>query len=252
MPASPSTVICDPSAIRRVATPVPSTAGMPYSRATIELWLSGPPMSVTTAGRHGEQRGPRRGGDAGDQHVAGPHPAEVGRAAEHPGRCGDPPGAGPDARQHVAGLLVRHRRHHVLEHPVPAALGQQLRRSGPTPAAPLLPCARPPRRCGRSVRPAARRGAARTRPPGGRSPRRRPAAAPAPAASGASAARPARCRPARPHGPGRCPAPSAAAGRTRPAAPGPAEPQHGCGWPAPGGPPRRPGAAFGSVPSPRR
>ena len=37
-----------PLAIRRVATPVPSTAGMPYSRATIELWLSGPPMSVTT------------------------------------------------------------------------------------------------------------------------------------------------------------------------------------------------------------
>ena len=27
---------------------MPSTAGMPYSRATIELWLNGPPMSVTT------------------------------------------------------------------------------------------------------------------------------------------------------------------------------------------------------------
>ena len=38
-----------PLVIRRVATAVPSTAGMPYSRATIELWLSGPPMSVTTA-----------------------------------------------------------------------------------------------------------------------------------------------------------------------------------------------------------
>ncbi len=35
--------------IRRVATPVPSTAGMPYSRATIELCDSGPPTSVTTA-----------------------------------------------------------------------------------------------------------------------------------------------------------------------------------------------------------
>ena len=34
---------------RCVATPVPSTAGMPYSRATMELWLSGPPTSVTTA-----------------------------------------------------------------------------------------------------------------------------------------------------------------------------------------------------------
>ncbi len=48
MPASPSTRILSPLAIRRVATAVPSTAGMPYSRATIELWLSGPPMSVTT------------------------------------------------------------------------------------------------------------------------------------------------------------------------------------------------------------
>jgi hypothetical protein len=35
--------------MRRVATPVPITAGMPYSRATIEPWLSGPSMSVTTA-----------------------------------------------------------------------------------------------------------------------------------------------------------------------------------------------------------
>src|SRR3972149_6160051 len=35
--------------MRRVATPVPSTAGMPYSRATIEPWLSGPPTSVTIA-----------------------------------------------------------------------------------------------------------------------------------------------------------------------------------------------------------
>ena len=41
-------MVC-PLVIRRVATPVPSTAGMPYSRATIELWLSGPPISVTTA-----------------------------------------------------------------------------------------------------------------------------------------------------------------------------------------------------------
>src|SRR3990172_10846769 len=35
--------------MRRVATPVPSTAGMPYSRATIEPWLSGPRTSVTIA-----------------------------------------------------------------------------------------------------------------------------------------------------------------------------------------------------------
>lgn len=36
-PPSPSTVMCCPLRIRWVATPVPSTAGTPYSRATIEL-----------------------------------------------------------------------------------------------------------------------------------------------------------------------------------------------------------------------
>src|SRR5215212_7771646 len=35
--------------MRLVATPVPRTAGMAYSRATMELWLKGPPTSVTTA-----------------------------------------------------------------------------------------------------------------------------------------------------------------------------------------------------------
>src|SRR5215208_3516116 len=35
--------------MRLVATPVPRTAGMAYLRATMELWLKGPPTSVTTA-----------------------------------------------------------------------------------------------------------------------------------------------------------------------------------------------------------
>jgi hypothetical protein len=39
--ASPSTVIVCPLRMRRVATPVPMTAGMPHSRATTVLWLSG-------------------------------------------------------------------------------------------------------------------------------------------------------------------------------------------------------------------
>ena len=49
VPASPSTRFRWPLVSLWVATPVPSTAGMPYSRATIELWLNGPPTSVTTA-----------------------------------------------------------------------------------------------------------------------------------------------------------------------------------------------------------
>ena len=47
--------------MRRVATPVAITAGMPYSHATIELWLRGPPMSVTTA-----EAIAKRGVQAGD------------------------------------------------------------------------------------------------------------------------------------------------------------------------------------------
>ncbi len=48
-PVSPSTSIRSP--VRRTAVPrfVLITQGMPNSRATIAPWLSGPPMSITTA-----------------------------------------------------------------------------------------------------------------------------------------------------------------------------------------------------------
>ena len=49
MPASPSTSIICPFLIVAVAAPVPTTAGMRYSRATTALWLRMPPVSVTTA-----------------------------------------------------------------------------------------------------------------------------------------------------------------------------------------------------------
>ena len=49
VPALPSTVMICPLWIQRVADPVPITAGKPYSRATIKLWLSRPPISVTMA-----------------------------------------------------------------------------------------------------------------------------------------------------------------------------------------------------------
>ena len=48
VPAEPSTVISWPLVMRCVALPVPITAGMPYSRATIEPWARMPPMSVTS------------------------------------------------------------------------------------------------------------------------------------------------------------------------------------------------------------
>ena len=96
-------IVC-PVWMRRVATPVPSTAGMPYSRATMEPWLSGPPTSVTTADGHGEERRPGRGGDGGNQDLAGLHLAEVLRAVQHAGRAGDLPGTGASPSDRVAVL----------------------------------------------------------------------------------------------------------------------------------------------------
>ncbi len=49
MPRPPSTRSRCPSLMREVALPVPTTAGKPYSRATIAAWLIEPPMSDTAA-----------------------------------------------------------------------------------------------------------------------------------------------------------------------------------------------------------
>src|SRR3954447_7626286 len=49
VPASPSTSTMSPSAMTVVALAAPTTAGMPYSRATTAQWLRIPPVSVTTA-----------------------------------------------------------------------------------------------------------------------------------------------------------------------------------------------------------
>ena len=49
MPRPPSTRMRWPSLMRDVAVPVPTTAGRPYSRATMAAWLIEPPMSDTAA-----------------------------------------------------------------------------------------------------------------------------------------------------------------------------------------------------------
>src|SRR4051794_11108795 len=49
VPASPSTSTSAPSGIAVVAVRAPTTAGMPYSRATTAEWLRIPPVSMTTA-----------------------------------------------------------------------------------------------------------------------------------------------------------------------------------------------------------
>src|SRR5205807_2466797 len=54
-PASPSTRSLAPSAMRSVASRVPTTPGMPYSRATIAECDSSPPLSVTIAPSSGSR-----------------------------------------------------------------------------------------------------------------------------------------------------------------------------------------------------
>ena len=80
---------------------------------------------------HGEQRSPCRCRDAGHQHIAGLHQAEVLGSAEDSSRRSDGSGTRPGALDQVAGLVLRRRRHPVAEHVAPAALGQQLRRRRP-------------------------------------------------------------------------------------------------------------------------
>ncbi len=47
-PMFPSTLMMSPSRIELVAFQVPTTAGIPYSRAAIAAWVNMPPVSVTT------------------------------------------------------------------------------------------------------------------------------------------------------------------------------------------------------------
>src|ERR1700730_6200677 len=49
IPWSPSTSTMSPSRMVAVALPVPTTAGIPYSRATMAQWDRTPPASVTIA-----------------------------------------------------------------------------------------------------------------------------------------------------------------------------------------------------------
>src|SRR4028118_410294 len=64
MPASPSTSIICPFLIVAVAAPVPTTAGMRYSRATTALWLRLPPGAGTPAPARARRPPPRRGREA--------------------------------------------------------------------------------------------------------------------------------------------------------------------------------------------
>ena len=194
---------------------------MPYSRATIELWLSGPPMSVTTAAAIANSEVQAGVVMLATSTSPGSQPAEVAGPSSTRAVAVTRPALAPMPLEHVPGLVLRRRRQHRPNRLDPARpLGQQLRRVA----------RRWPRQISLRARSTCASGSAGRGQRSRLAPqpehvlgavddaRSRPAAGPARAASGAAAARPVRCRPARPRGPVRAPGPGAAAGRTRRAA----------------------------------
>lgn len=80
MPAPPSTVTRCPVRSRWVASPVPTTAGIPDSRATRDAWAAKVPPSVTTAATRAK-RGVQAGAVAfGHQNFAFQETVEVFRS----------------------------------------------------------------------------------------------------------------------------------------------------------------------------
>jgi hypothetical protein len=72
---------------RSVASPQPTTAGMPSSRAMIAAWQVRPPRLVTMAAGALHHRLPVGVGHVGDQHVAGLHAVHL-ASRDQPHRAG--------------------------------------------------------------------------------------------------------------------------------------------------------------------
>ena len=77
-----------PSFSTSVASPQPTTAGMPSSRAMIAAWQVRPPRLVTIALAALHHRLPVRVGHVGDEHVAGLDLVHVGDRVDDPHRPG--------------------------------------------------------------------------------------------------------------------------------------------------------------------
>jgi len=104
VPALPSTVTSCPVCSRVVASPVPTTAGMPYSRATSEAWAARVPPSVTTAAAR-MKSGVQAGLWLGDQDLTS-ESREVGRTGNDTDAAGGPAGTGGVAEDGTLGQVV--------------------------------------------------------------------------------------------------------------------------------------------------
>ena len=98
VPASPSTVMRWPSAIRLVADRGAQHGGDAVLTGDDRAVAERPADVGDHGGRAGEQRRPGRCGDGGDQHLPGLQPGEVLRPLEHPGHRRDPARRWPRCR----------------------------------------------------------------------------------------------------------------------------------------------------------
>ena len=104
-PAAPSTRTRVPSAMRSVASRVPTTPGMPYSRATIAACESRPPLSVTMAPSSGSRMLNASVVAGREEHVALLDAAELRRPGDEARRAFVDAGAGGEAAEHVVLVL---------------------------------------------------------------------------------------------------------------------------------------------------
>jgi hypothetical protein len=108
-----------------VASVAPTTAGIPYSRATTAAWLRIPPVSVTRA-----EMDPKSGVQAGvvvarDEYVSGLHSGEVFGCDDESGDSfGDPWGGAGAAERAAAGPVE------LLQHRVSLTLRRRLAEVG--------------------------------------------------------------------------------------------------------------------------
>ena len=106
VPSVPSTLIVCPVRMAAVARPVPTTAGIPYSRATIAACDITPPTSVTVAlifEKIGAQAGEV---DAAHEDLAVAHVGDLVDRLDHACGAFDDAGRCSGAIQHRAALLL--------------------------------------------------------------------------------------------------------------------------------------------------
>ena len=134
MPASPSTSITLAVGDRREAAPAPTTAGMPYSRATTAQWLRTPPVSVTTAATVANS-GVHGGAVVSATRMSpGLQAPGVGDRADDPGGAADAAGRAGRAAQLALGLRRGGRRAEELRHEPAEGVVRRRRRGASCPS----------------------------------------------------------------------------------------------------------------------